>query len=68
MSWCDSMSWQNWACVGIVLLGFILFLYGANYYDAWFGYAGIFFFLAGIIGIVALYIYRELTKVSPQNP
>ncbi len=62
------MSWINWACVGVILLGFVLFLYGANYYDATVGYVGIFLFLAGVIGIFALYIYGAFTKKAPQNP
>ena len=65
------MSWMNWACVGVVVLGFVLFLYGANYYDATVGYTGIFFFLAGVIGILSLYIYGALAKKAPtptQNP
>ena len=63
------MSWMNWACVVFMLLGFVLFLYGANYYDAVVGYTGIFLFLAGVIGILTLYIYGALTKKAPtQNP
>ena len=68
MSWCVEMSWMNWTCVSIIVLGFVLFLYGANYYDAVIGYSGIFLFLAGVVGLLALYIYRELTKKAPQNP
>ncbi len=63
------MSWMNWACIGVILLGFVLFLYGANYYDAVVGFAGIFLFLAGVIVILALYIYGAFTKKAPaQNP
>ncbi len=63
------MSWMNWVCVGVVVLGFVLFLYGANYYDAVVGFAGIFLFLAAVIGILTLYIYGALTKKAPtQNP
>lgn len=68
MSWCVEMSWMNWACVGIIVLGFVLFLYGANYYDAAIGYTGIFFFLTGVTGIIVLYIYGVLTKKASQNP
>ena len=67
MLWCVEMSWKNWACVGIMVLGFVLFLYGANYYDAAVGFAGIFFFLAGVIVMLVLYVYGELTKKAPQN-
>jgi hypothetical protein len=60
---------MNWACLGVLLLGFVLFLYGANYYDANAGYTGIFLFLAGVIGIIALYIYGALAKEAPtQKP
>ena len=56
------MSWINWACLGIVILGIILFLYGANYYDAAVGWAGVFLFIAGILAFLIHYIYGELTK------
>jgi membrane-bound ClpP family serine protease len=64
------MSWINWACLGIVILGIILFLYGANYYDAVVGWAGVFLFVAGILAFLIRYIYGELTKKveTPQNP
>jgi membrane-bound ClpP family serine protease len=62
------MSWTNWACFGVLLLGFVLFLYGANYYDAAVGYTGVFLFLVGLVAILTLYIYGELTKKKPQNP
>lgn len=61
------MSWLKWACIGIVVLGFVLFIYGANVYDAAVGFAGI-FFLVGIIGLLILYIYSLLTKKPSQNP
>lgn len=63
------MSWINWACLGIVILGIILFLYGANYYDAVVGWTGVFLFIAGILVFLIRYIYGELTKkVETQNP
>jgi len=68
MLWCAEMSWMNWACISVIVLGIVLFLYGANVYDAAVGYAGIFLFLAGVIAILTLYIYGQLTKKAPQNP
>jgi membrane-bound ClpP family serine protease len=56
------MSWINWLCVGIIILGFMLFLYGANYYDAAVGWTGVFLFIAGILTFLIRYIYGELTK------
>ena len=68
MLWWDEMSWLNWACVGVMVLGFVLFVYGANVYDAAVGFGGIFFFLVGVIGMLVLYVYGELTKQPSQNP
>jgi membrane-bound ClpP family serine protease len=63
------MSWTNWACLGMIMLGFVLFLYGANYFDATVGWAGVYLFIIGILGMLVLYIYGELTKkANVQNP
>jgi hypothetical protein len=56
------MSWTDWVCLGIIVLGFVLFLYGANYFDATIGWAGVYLFIIGILAILVLYIYGELTK------
>jgi hypothetical protein len=56
------MSWTSWACLGIIVLGFVLFLYGANYYDATIGWVGVYLFTIGIMAILVLYIYGELKK------
>ncbi len=56
------MSRTNWACVGIIFLSIILFLYGANFYNAFVGWAGVFLFIGVIMAFLILYIYRELTK------
>ena len=58
----DVMSKIDWACLGAVILGFVLFLYGANFYDAVVGWAGVYLFFGGIIAFLVLYIYGELTK------
>jgi uncharacterized membrane protein len=63
------MSWTNWACLGIIILGFVLTLYGANFYDALVGWVGVYLFLGGILAIIIFYIYGELTKKAEvQNP
>ena len=65
----DKMSWTDWAILAIVIMGFILFLYGANFYDAVIGWVGVFLFFGGIIAFFVLYIYDELTKKEEvQNP
>jgi membrane-bound ClpP family serine protease len=63
------MSWITWMCLGLVLLGVALFLYGANVYDAVVGWTGFFLGMAGILVFLSRYIYGELTKKpEPQNP
>ncbi len=64
------MSKTDWVVAAILILGFLLFLYGANYYNAYVGYAGIYLFIGGIAAYLVIYIYKELTKkdTAPQNP
>jgi drug/metabolite transporter (DMT)-like permease len=63
------MSWTDWACLGIIVLGVVLFLYGANYYDDTIGWAGVCLVIIGILAFLILYIYGELTKKgNVQNP
>jgi len=56
------MSRINWVCLGIIVLGVVLFLYGANYYDATVGWAGVYLVIIGLLAILVLYIYGGLTK------
>lgn len=58
----DAMSRINWACLVAVILGFVLFLYGANAYNAIVGWLGVYLFFSGILVFLVLYIYDELTK------
>ena len=63
------MYWTGWACLGSVILGLVLVLYGANFYDAVIGWVGVYLFFGGILVFLGLYIYRELTsKEEAQNP
>jgi len=63
------MSRLDLACLGIVILGFVLFLYGANFFDAVIGWVGVYLIIGGILVFLLLYIYNELTKkVEVQNP
>ena len=63
------MSRVNLACLGMVILGFVLFLYGANFYDAVIGWVGVYLIIGGILVFLLFYIYNELTKkVKVQNP
>ena len=56
------MSRIDWACLVAVILGFVLFLYGANVYNAIVGWVGVYFFFGGILVFLVRYIYGELTK------
>ena len=63
------MSRVNLACLGMVILGFVLFLYGANFYDIVIGWVGVYLIIGGILVFLLFYIYNELTKkVKVQNP
>jgi hypothetical protein len=63
------MSWVDWICLVVGILGFALLLYGANFYNAVAGWLGVYFFFGGILVFLVLYIYGELTKKEEsQNP
>jgi len=63
------MSRLDWACLGMVILGFVLSLYGANFYDAIVGWVGVYLIIGGILVFLLFYIYNELTKKGEvQNP
>jgi membrane-bound ClpP family serine protease len=57
-----------WACVGLMVVGLVLFLVGANYYNAVVGFAGEYVFIFGIIAALAVYVYSELKKTRDQKP
>jgi hypothetical protein len=58
------MSWTDWACLGAFIVGFLLFLYGANLYNAIVGYTGLYMWIGGIIIYLLTYVYKELIKKS----
>lgn len=58
------MSWTDWACLGIFILGFLLFLIGANYYNAIVGYTGVYMFIGAIVAYIVIYIYKQFNKPS----
>jgi len=63
----DSVSREDWACVVLILLGIILFLVGANYYNSLVGWSGVFMFIVGILALIVLCVYHTLTKPAGQN-
>lgn len=52
----------NWVCLSVVLVGFVLFLYGANFYEAVVGWLGVFIILGGILAFIILYLHDGLKK------
>ena len=63
------MSWTDWTLLGLFILGFLLFLYGANIYNAVVGYSGVYLFIGSIVAYLVIYVYKEITKKEPvQKP
>ncbi|MGB8779315.1 MAG: hypothetical protein WCD81_01550 [Candidatus Bathyarchaeia archaeon] len=56
------MWWRDLVLLFLVILGLVLFLYGANYYDATVGWTGVGLFAAGFFGYIALKVYEASTK------
>jgi drug/metabolite transporter (DMT)-like permease len=62
------MSWKGIVCIGAILAGVILFLYGANYYNAIVGWAGFSLAIGGLFaGIVCIVYERVKKKESSQK-
>ncbi len=56
-------------CLLAVVLGIVLFLYGANYYDNLVGWAGVYLFVGGIFARIIIFAYKKSAKKLPaQNP
>jgi hypothetical protein len=49
-------------CLVIVIVGVVLFLYGANFYDAGVGWVGVGLFVGGVLSYVVLKVYEYLVK------
>lgn len=56
------VSWKSLVILLAVILGIVLFLYGANYYNVISGWSGVFLIVAGVIAYVVLEIYEALRK------
>ena len=63
------MSWTDWTLLCLFIIGFLLFLVGANIYNAVVGYIGVYLLIGSIIAYLVIYIYKEITNKKPvQNP
>jgi hypothetical protein len=56
------MLWKELACLLIVVFGAVLFLYGANSFNANVGWMGVGLFGGGIFAYIVLKVYESLTK------
>ena len=56
------MTWKELACLLVFILGVVLFLYGANNYDAVVGWTGVGLILGGVIAYIVLEVYAVLMK------
>ena len=54
--------WKDVLCFLLVVVGTILFLYGANYYDAEIGWTGLGVFISGFVVFLILKAYEIFTK------
>jgi len=63
------MSWTDLTLLCLFIIGFLLFLVGANTYNSVIGYSGIYLFIGSIIVYLVVYIYKEISKKKPgQHP
>ncbi|MCK4433885.1 hypothetical protein KAU92_00225 [Candidatus Bathyarchaeota archaeon] len=56
------MSWKDLICLCTVIVGLVLFLYGANYFDALIGWTGVYVVIAGLFVEIVLTILESLKK------
>lgn len=56
------MHWRDFASVLLIFVGLLMFLYGANYYVALAGWAGLGLFTSGFVVYFVLRAYEFLTK------
>jgi len=52
----------------VFIVGFLLFIVGANIYDAIIGYSGLYLAIGSIVVYLVLYIYKEFTKKPAPMP
>ncbi len=52
VSGADLVDWKGPACLLVVIVGIVLFLYGANSYNNLVGWAGVYLFVGGIVAYI----------------
>ena len=56
------MTWKDLTCLCVMVLGLILFLYGANYYNAIIGWTGVYLMVGSFSAEVIPKVYEKLGK------
>lgn len=56
------MPWKDIMLLGVVIFGIVLFLYGANYYNAVVGWTGVGLVFAGFFVEAVLKVYESFQK------
>jgi len=56
------MLWKEPVCLLIIVLGSVLFLYGANSFNANVGWEGVGVIVGGIFAYIVLKVYEFFTK------
>jgi VIT1/CCC1 family predicted Fe2+/Mn2+ transporter len=54
--------WKGLGFLFAAILGIVLFLYGANYYNAGWGWAGVYLFVGVIVAYSAERVYEALRR------
>jgi len=56
------VSWKEIVCACVIVIGVILFLYGANYYNAMIGWTGFSLIIGGFFAEIVLKVYESVRK------
>lgn len=56
------MSWKEILCASVIVIGAILFLYGANYYNGLIGWTGFSLIIGGFFAGIVFKVYDRVRK------
>jgi D-alanyl-lipoteichoic acid acyltransferase DltB (MBOAT superfamily) len=56
------MRWKDLVCLGVIVLGMALFLYGSNYYNGLVGWVGVYLIIGGTLAEITLQAYETFTR------
>ena len=61
------MSWKDLVCLGVVIIGVVLFLYGANYYRVLIGWTGVYLVIGGFLLKMVLMVWESLMGLKKKE-